>query len=222
MIISHYCVIICVDHFLTSDFCLITDLYAKIPDFYAKIPDLYADIFLLVFQCSGNVRGCVPVDCLRSIANDSACAMRGRGGITGERWRWKPLNKYVRKIILARNLLYRAEAQYRVPVRLLVPQSNDKASSTDHVGVKPCHRNWNMDIDPTTCVWNGLIWYSWGFHYLWHWICWLINLPYFTSRIFLIWYFLICLPSLHHKKTLNTKSRPSWKRRQNFLPRLLS
>ena len=89
---------------LLYDFC-------PIPALYVKIPDLYADIFLFGFYYANNLRGQVPVGCLRSVSNDSVRVIRRRGGRAGERWRRKLLRKCACVIILTCNLLRRSEAR---------------------------------------------------------------------------------------------------------------
>ena len=71
---------------------------------YAQIPAFYADIFLFVFHCAVNVRDQVPVDCLWSIANDSARDARTRGEGSGTLVA-KKLRECAHGIILARHLL---------------------------------------------------------------------------------------------------------------------
>ena len=97
-----------------SDLCLFPALYTKLPDFYD-------DLFLLSCPVPATyVCGWVSIDYLWSIANNTACTMRGRGGRSGP-YRWKNvLRGYGGKIVLARNLLRQAEAWSHVPVRFLV------------------------------------------------------------------------------------------------------
>ena len=67
MLCYNICWSILVSYFL-SGFC-------PIPTLYNEIPAFYDNIFLFVFQFSGNIRGWVPIDFLWSIENDRVIAM---------------------------------------------------------------------------------------------------------------------------------------------------
>ena len=126
--------------------------------FIRRIPCILRQYLSSVFRCSGNIRRRVPVDCLQSVAKDSACTMRERG----RGWRVHAGGEFflcgcARKIILVRYLLRQSEALSWFPVLLLVLQGTGEIISTDHAGVWPWNRNCNMAIDPTTYLWKGLL-----------------------------------------------------------------
>ena len=131
--------------------------FCPIPALYAEIPTFYAAVFLFIYHCSGNLGGKVPVGCIRSLANGCTRAMHERGRRVGSRWWWCFLCECARKIILAHNLLRQADTQSWVPIHLPVPQGTGEASSTYHTLVWPSDRNCDIDVDPTTLVWNGLL-----------------------------------------------------------------
>ena len=130
--------------------------FFQVPDLYAKIPAFYANIFLFVLHCECNIRVLISKDYVRYVANDSArdARMRGVGGVMLVEI---VLLKCAHGIILARNLLHQAKAWYKLPVRFPVSQGAGKASFADHLGVQPCNRNWNPDLEPTMYVWNGFL-----------------------------------------------------------------
>ena len=68
----YYCIIIYVSQFWPPKFCPIPGLNSKFPDFYASI--------FFIFQCSRNVCSQVLIECPRSKAKDSTCAMRNWDG----------------------------------------------------------------------------------------------------------------------------------------------
>ena len=110
-----------------------------------------------IFYCVDNICSQVLIDCLRYLDNYIMRVMHEQGGGWGScRWR-KRLRRCAHKIIIAKILLRQAEDWSWFPVRILVPQGTLEASSTDHMGVKPCDLDWYPVVDPTTYVWNRWI-----------------------------------------------------------------
>ena len=109
------------------------------------------------FHCDGNVRGKVPTDFIRSVANDIRRAMRKiGGGRAGSCRRRKYLRGCACGIILTQNLLHQAKDRSRVPFQLPVPQRTGETISVDHAGVRPHGRDCDPAVEPTTYLCKGL------------------------------------------------------------------
>ena len=72
----------------------------------------------------------------------------------------KILRSCAHEIIMARDLLHQSEAQYQVPVRLLVLQGTGDAISTDYMGVIPHDPNYDPAVNPSTYVQIGLYFFT--------------------------------------------------------------
>ena len=75
-----------------------------IPNLYTKPPDFLRRYLSSVLHCSGNVRGQVPIYCIMYVSNDSARAMRIRGGGGWGHVGGKNNSVYVRTKLLQREI----------------------------------------------------------------------------------------------------------------------
>ena len=66
---------------------------------------------------------------------------------------------FTRKFLLARDLMYQLDSQFRVPVRLPVPQGTGESISADHTWVKYRNSNWDLTVYPDLHVQTGFIHY---------------------------------------------------------------
>ena len=92
------------------------------------------------------------------VAMDSVRAVQKFGGGGSHRW-WKIFCGCAREIIMACNLLRQAEAQCQVLVRLPVLQGTGEVNSANNFIWRPCDRDCDTSINPSTHMKNGFIYF---------------------------------------------------------------
>ena len=117
--------------------------FRPISALYANLPAFYSGFFLY------RLTSCVVARAVRKWGG-------GVGGVGSHGWHISARG-FVQEIILARDLMCQPEAQWQVPVQILVLQVTGESISADHSWVRSNNHNFNSAVYPAPHVRNGFI-----------------------------------------------------------------
>ena len=134
----------------------------QIPNFYVKSQSLYAKFPVLISRWSTFY-----AKVLLWVHTHERCPVRPLWGglcctrkaccaklVGGGGFRWVRLRRYARNYLGARYLLRQDQSSTWLSVQFPGPQRTWDLSFADHLGVRPCDRDCDLDVNPIFNMWN--------------------------------------------------------------------